>query len=306
MLSSRFGRALAAKPAAVASTPNGMRVYVIGDVHGRNDLLSDLAEQIERDCATATGEVVTVLLGDYVDRGPQSAAVVERLSANRFPTALRALRGNHEAMFLEFLDNPKIFKSWRRFGGLETLSSYRVDVSKAMRGEGYEAAHAALVAALPAPHRHFLETTELSATIGDYFFCHAGVRPGTPLALQSAEDLMWMREEFLSCEQPFGKIVVHGHTPVNTPEIKPNRINIDTGAFATSLLTCLVLEGERRRFLAAIGGSERFQVKAVDWGSCRSGVVPPLSSPGSASDGALGIRRRTELAFSILQIFQHR
>ena len=251
MIFSRFSRAIAAKPAAVASTPEGMRIYVIGDVHGRDDLLSDLAEQIERDCATAPREVITVLLGDYIDRGPESAAVVERLSANRFPTALRALRGNHEAMLLEFLDNAKILESMAQVGGLETLNSYRVDVSQAMRGEGYEAARAALVAALPAAHRHFLEATELSAAIGDYFFCHAGVRPGTPLARQTAEDLMWMREGFLSCELPFGKIVVHGHTPVDSPEIKSNRINIDTGAFATSLLTCLVLEGEGRRFLNA-------------------------------------------------------
>ena len=249
MIISRLKRALASRRSHSASTPHGVRVYAVGDVHGRDDLLGDLARLIEHDCASAPGEVVTVFLGDYVDRGPHSAAVVERLAAGRFPTPLRALRGNHEAVLLEFLDDPSALAFWRGYGGLETLHSYGVDVSKAMRGQDYEQTRDAFLAALPASHRTFLESTELSATIGDYFFCHAGVRPGTPLSAQTAEDLLWIRDGFLSYERPFGKIVVHGHTPVASPEVRANRINIDTGAFATSKLTCLALEGEERRFL---------------------------------------------------------
>ena len=255
MVFSRLRRVFAAAPALRPSMPERTRVYAVGDVHGRADLLDEIASLIERDCASAPAETITVLLGDYVDRGPQSAAVVERLASGRFPTPLRALRGNHEAMLLRFLAEPRFLEFWRSYGGLETLHSYGVDVAMAMRGGGYEAARDAFVRALPVAHRAFLEATELSASLGDYFFCHAGVRPGRALDRQSAEDLMWIRDGFLSCERSFGKVVVHGHTPVADPDARPNRINIDTGAFATSRLTCLALEGEARWFLAA-GGRE--------------------------------------------------
>ena len=192
-------------------------------------------------------------------KSPCSAktAVVERLASGRFPTRLCALRGNHEAMLLRFLGEPQFLEFWRGNGGLETLHSYGVDVSTAMRGEGYETAHEAFLTALPDSHRAFLEATELSATVGDYFFCHAGVRPGAPLSNQSEDDLLWIRDSFLSYERSFGKIVVHGHTPVARPEVRTNRINIDTGAFATSILTCLALEGEDRRFLSVGGSADR-------------------------------------------------
>ena len=250
MIFSRLRRAFASRRSHSASTPNGLRVYAVGDLHGRDDLLGDLAAMIEHDCASAPGEVVTLFLGDYIDRGPNSAAVVERLATGRFPTPLRALRGNHEAVLLEFLDDPAALGFWREYGGLETLHAYGVDVSKAMRGQNYQEARDAFLTVLPASHRAFLEATELSATIGDYFFCHAGVRPGTALSAQTEEDLLWIRDGFLASERSFGKIVVHGHTPVAKPEIRANRINIDTGAFATSRLTCLALEGEERRFLS--------------------------------------------------------
>jgi serine/threonine protein phosphatase 1 len=250
MVLSRLTRAFAAAPPPRPSTPERTRVYAVGDLHGRADLLDEIAGLLERDCVNAPAETITILLGDYVDRGPQSAAVVGRLASGRFPTRLCALRGNHEAMLLRFLVEPRFLEFWRRNGGLETLYSYGVDVSAAMRGEGYEAARAALCRALPATHRAFLEATKLSATVGGYFFCHAGVRPHAPLADQSEDDLLWARNGFLRHEQSFGKIVVHGHTPVARPEVRANRINIDTGAFATSILTCLVLEGEGRRFLS--------------------------------------------------------
>jgi serine/threonine protein phosphatase 1 len=263
MIVSRLKRAFASRRSHPASTPKGVRIYAVGDLHGRDDLLNDLAGLIERDCASASGEVVTLFLGDYVDRGPDSAAVVERLAAGRFPTPLRALRGNHEAVLLEFLADPSALAFWRNFGGLETLHAYGVDVSKAMVGQDYEETRDAFLAVLPASHRAFLESTELSATIGDYFFCHAGVRPGAPLSTQTAEDLLWIRDGFLSYERPFGKIVVHGHTPVANPEIRANRINIDTGAFATSRLTCLALEGEERRFLTVGEPASQFGATAA-------------------------------------------
>jgi serine/threonine protein phosphatase 1 len=233
------------------SAPEGMRIYAVGDVHGRDDLLEEIAAAIECDLVSAPATLITVLLGDYVDRGPHSSRVVERLAQSRFPTPIRALRGNHEQMLLQFLDKASELASWRRHGGLETLHSYGVDVTKSMRGEGYEETREALLEALPKAHHQFLSGTEMSATYGEYFFCHAGICPGVPFERQLAEDLIWGREEFLECGRFFGKIVVHGHTPVEAPDFRANRINIDTGAFATSLLTCLVLEGCERRLLTA-------------------------------------------------------
>ncbi len=233
-----------------ASLPPGLRVYAIGDIHGRLDLLDDLSRQIRADLGSAPAEVVTIFLGDYVDRGPDAAGVLERLSRADFPTPIRALRGNHEEVVGQFFEDENVLETWRRFGGLETLHSYGVDVTEATRGAGYDRAWKSLAARMPHEHRMFLEQTDLAASYGDYFFCHAGVRPAVPLERQTARDLLWIREDFLEFKGSWSKIVVHGHTPVRSPEILPNRINVDTGAFATSVLTALVLEGAERRFLA--------------------------------------------------------
>jgi serine/threonine protein phosphatase 1 len=233
-----------------ASLPPGLRIYAVGDIHGRLDLLDKLSQQIRADLDSAPTEVVTIFLGDYVDRGPDSAGVLERLSRADFPTPIRALRGNHEEVVRQFFEDEDVLERWRRFGGLEMLHSYRVDVTEATRGAGYERAQKSLAARMPPEHRMFLEQTDLSASYGDYFFCHAGVRPGVPLERQTAEDLLWIREEFLQFKGSWSKTVVHGHTPVRIPEVLPNRINVDTGAFATSALTALVLEGAERRFLS--------------------------------------------------------
>ena len=238
-----------------------MRIYAIGDVHGRDDLLGDLARRIEAELAAQPIKAVAVLVGDYVDRGPQSAGVLERLAGGRFPAPVTALRGNHEEMLLQFLEDPATLSEWRRNGGLETLRSYGVDVVAAMRGEAFAEARKALLAALPATNLQFLREARLSVSYGDYFFCHAGVRPGVALENQRAEDLMWIRDGFRRCERPFGKVVVHGHTPVAAPEVRANRINIDTGAFATSVLTCLVLEGTERRFLT-VSSARRARARA--------------------------------------------
>lgn len=239
------------KSAAPPRAPDGQRIYVVGDVHGRLDLLRNLAAQIARDVSNARNiAATTIFLGDYVDRGADSAGVLEALSAADFPTPIHALRGNHEEVMLRFLADESVLESWRKFGGLETLHSYGVPVADVMRGEGYSEARANLLRALPESHRSFLQSTATSASAGDYFFCHAGVRPGAPLDSQAPDDLLWIREDFLRHEGDYGRIVVHGHTPVEAPEIRSNRINIDTGAYASSNLTALVLEGEERRFLS--------------------------------------------------------
>jgi serine/threonine protein phosphatase 1 len=231
--------------------PEG-RFYIIGDVHGRLDLLERLIADIARDLdANPVAEVLTVTLGDYVDRGPHSRGVLDRLVSNPFPTPHIALKGNHEVMLERFLDDPSVASTWRRFGGLETLHSYGVPVGSVQRGKGFEEASAALRAVLPPEHRKFLGSLRSSLDLGRYFLCHAGIRPGVPFERQSDDDLLWIREEFLASRLNFGKLVIHGHTPVERPEVLPNRINIDTGAFATGRLTCLVVERDQQpRFIS--------------------------------------------------------
>jgi serine/threonine protein phosphatase 1 len=257
MALSRLARIFSGDRPVAASLPEGLRVYAIGDIHGRLDLLSDLAHQIDDDLQTASGIAITIFLGDYVDRGPNSAGVIECLARGNFPTEFMALRGNHEDVMLKFLDDSSVLSSWRNFGGLETLHSYGVDVGPAMRGVGYESLRLDLLERMPEWHRQFLDATVLSASFGDYFFCHAGARPGVPLEQQEARDLLWIRNEFLDFQGNWDKVVVHGHTPVAEPDTQPNRINIDTGAFASSVLTAIVLEGSRRRFLSTRPRIER-------------------------------------------------
>jgi len=225
------------------------RLYVIGDIHGRLDLLDGVIAAIKRDVEEHGPGALTVTLGDYIDRGPASRAVLDRLVANPFPTPYVALKGNHEALLEAFLADPTVGQHWRTLGGLETLHSYGVAVSGLMMGKNYEAAADQLRAAMPAEHTDFLQSLKISHSHGKYFLCHAGVRPGVPLERQSDEDLLWIRDEFLRSRMNFGKIIVHGHTPVEAPEVLPNRINIDTGAFATGQLTCVALDEGGHRFL---------------------------------------------------------
>ena len=226
------------------------RLYVIGDIHGRADLLECMIDQLHRDLEKdPIDNCLTVTIGDYIDRGMKSRDVLDRLAGNPFPTALIPLKGNHEHLFETFLRDPSIGTRWRRFGGLETLHSYGVDVGMLMKGKDYEAAAEALRVAVPEAHFDFLASLHTALSVGRYFLCHAGVCPGIPLLHQREEDLLGIRERFLNSNADFGKIVVHGHTPVGTPEIHRNRINIDTGAFITGRLTCVVLEEERVRFL---------------------------------------------------------
>jgi serine/threonine protein phosphatase 1 len=235
--------------------PDGMRVYCVGDIHGRNDLLDKMAERITVDMADHTSEkTVTVFLGDYVDRGFGSMAVLERLSRSEWPTSTIALAGNHEDLLLKFIEDERTLEAWRGLGGLETLHSYGVSVGRGLARRDFKKIQATFKARFPEHHRHFLETLETSSAIGDYFFCHAGIRPGVPLDRQERDDLLKIRGEFLESEAEHGKLIVHGHTPSVTPEVRSNRIGIDTAAYATNRLTCLVLEKDERRFLYA-GGS---------------------------------------------------
>jgi serine/threonine protein phosphatase 1 len=228
------------------------RLYVIGDIHGRSDLLDRMIVAISADlAANPVEECLTVTLGDYIDRGPDSRGVLDRLIANPFPTAFIALKGNHELMFERFLRDPSVADEWRRFGGLETLTSYGIPVGSVMRGQGYEEAAQALNAAVPRSHLEFIGALRTSFSVGRYFLCHAGIRPGVALERQSVDDLLWIRGEFLNSRADFGKIVIHGHTPAEEPEVLANRINIDTGAYVTNRLTCVVVGKSCTRFLSA-------------------------------------------------------
>jgi serine/threonine protein phosphatase 1 len=239
--------------------PEGVRIYAIGDVHGRCDLLERLLLDIDNDLTQRPIEVpLVVLLGDYIDRGPDSASVLEQLVACRKAFELICLKGNHESLMLQFLDDPSRLDDWIRFGGLSTLVSYGLGPSLDSQTDRSSAliAHE-LNQALPQSHRFFLNKLRPSFTCGDFYFAHAGVRAGIPLEKQSEHDLLWIREDFLLHEGFFEKIVIHGHTPVHEPQVMPNRINIDTGAYATGRLTCLVLEADHLKFLNEIGNLAR-------------------------------------------------
>ena len=237
--------------------PHGMRVYCIGDIHGCDDLLREMAEHVGADLkAGSFNEAVTVFLGDYVDRGLGSMRVIEQLARGEWPTSVVALAGNHEDLLMAFLEDAQLLQAWRGLGGFETLHSYGVSVGPARAGRDFEAIRREFAACFPEVHRQFFEGLKISTTIGDYFFCHAGVRPGVPLDRQERGDLLNIRHPFLSSEAEHGKQIVHGHTPSTAPEVRPNRIGIDTGAYATSCLTCLVLEQDQHRFMQT-GAAER-------------------------------------------------
>ncbi len=228
-------------------------VYAVGDVHGRADLLERLLVKIRTDAAQRSqGHKVLVYLGDYVDRGLESRAVIESLLAQGGDGLERVfLKGNHEDAMLQFLDSTEIGSSWMGFGGDATLYSYGVDVF-GTPPEGVERLdhiQEQLRANTPPEHVAFLEGLELYHQEGDYFFVHAGVRPGLGLGDQDANDMMWIRDEFLNSTANFGKVVVHGHSIKPQPVVRSNRIGIDTGAFATGVLTCLVLAGAEQSFI---------------------------------------------------------
>ena len=233
--------------------PEGQLLYAVGDVHGRVDLLADMLRQIAADArASSDGERPTlVFLGDYVDRGHDSRGVVETLLGG-LPQGFDAhfLKGNHEAILLDFLHDAARLEHWLMNGGEATMAPYRVDTERLNRlAAPPETWRRAFAEALPEAHLSFFRGLKLSVSFGDYLFVHAGVRPSVPLEAQDPQDLVWIRGEFLRSEENFGKVVVHGHTPTAVPEMRKNRIGIDTGAVFTNRLTALRLQDGSRRLL---------------------------------------------------------
>ena len=235
------------------SGPPGSRAYAIGDIHGRLDLMQQLLERIERD-NRARGQARTFLifLGDLVDRGPDSSGVVDFL-LHRLPGFARPvfIKGNHEEFFLRVLGGEEdMILDWLTYGGYQCCESYGVSQGWTLNSTARQIQER-LKAAVPQSHRDFLEKMADSFQFGDYLFVHAGIRPGVPLEAQSSKDLRWIREGFLDDSTDHGVVVVHGHTIVEAPEQKKNRIALDTGAYRTGLLTAIGLEGKQRWFISA-------------------------------------------------------
>jgi serine/threonine protein phosphatase 1 len=238
-----------AQPAIVPRTPEGERIYAVGDIHGRLDLLRKLHDLIAADAKGADAAVKTIVyLGDYVDRGLDSRGVIDCLM-DETPAGLNAvyLKGNHEAVTLEFLDDAAVGEDWLQFGGDATLYSYGVQLAGTAGGQrNLIDAQLTFRENLPDRHLSFLRSLRSQCLIGDYLFVHAGVKPGVPVAEQRDQDLLWIRGEFLNSKADHGAMVVHGHSISLEGEDKPNRVNIDTGAYATGVLTCLVMDGDKR------------------------------------------------------------
>jgi serine/threonine protein phosphatase 1 len=214
------------------------------------DLLDRVIVLVNLDIKASGGNNLIVTLGDYIDRGPNSRGVLDRLLNNPFAAQYVALKGNHEALLEAFLADPAVGSDWWRLGGLETVKSFGIAVKRQVTRQNFDKTAVQLRSVLSAQQSQFLGSLKTSLIAGHYFLCHAGVRPGIALELQSDEDLLWIRSEFLDSQIDFGRIVVHGHTPVREPQVLANRINIDTGAFATGRLTCIVLEDDRHRFIS--------------------------------------------------------
>jgi len=244
-MSGLIDRLLGREPAVAPFAPVQIRlgemppvVYAVGDVHGCLDLYRELEGRIAAEAAALDIEILVILLGDFVDRGPASAATLDHLSA-RPPAGLRrhVLMGNHEEKMLAFLEQPNANRDWLSWGGFETLMSYGMVPPDAERGFDLpEKTLRHLIAAhVPEDHFAFLRDLPLALRMGRYFLCHAGIDPGKPIAAQTARDLMWTRE--MADDPPDGLIVVHGHTPVERADAGGRYINVDTGAYASGRLS---------------------------------------------------------------------
>jgi serine/threonine protein phosphatase 1 len=233
--------------------PARTRLYAIGDVHGRFDLLEAMFGLIDADRAAHPGRAhVEILLGDLIDRGPDSMGVVESAIARQRSHGLTALRGNHDQYLIDALRDPGSIPHWLMWGGVEALASWGVPVEDPARADP-RALAVALAAALPQAHRDFLSAMPTSLRHGDIFFAHAGIRPGVPLEAQTLRDLTMIREPFHSDPRDHGVIVVHGHTPADQPVVRANRIGVDTRAYESGVLTCAVIEGNELGILTAAG-----------------------------------------------------
>ena len=230
--------------------PKNQRIYCIGDIHGRADLLQQIQEKILSDAAKYKGKKTIVYLGDYIDRGEQSCQVVEALVSDPLDgfTSIH-LMGNHEQILLSFIDYPKQSAAWLSFGGTAALNSYGIPLAHLPTMREVVELAKQLDEKLPDSHRDFLQNLAMSWQCGSYYFVHAGIDPNVALDKQGIDDQLWIRGEFLESEKDHGVIVVHGHSITFEPELLLNRIGIDTGAFSTGVLTCLVLEGGEQRFI---------------------------------------------------------
>jgi serine/threonine protein phosphatase 1 len=225
------------------SLPDGIRIYAIGDIHGRADLLQQMFTVIDNDMARhGTVRSIHVFLGDYIDRGPASRETIDLLIDRGSKHEAVFLKGNHEVFMFEVLKDPSRYADWKQYGGLQTLTSY--GLRPTLNPDLVEQAEliAEFAHRIPPNHRRFFNGLRVHFVCGDFFFVHAGVKPGVPLDQQKEEDLLWIRDEFLQSNESFGKYIVHGHTPVLAPDVRPNRINIDTGAYATGNLALLTLQ----------------------------------------------------------------
>lgn len=238
-----------------SSTPDNTRIYAIGDVHGHITLLEGMLEKIKTDLKSNPVELCKIIfLGDYIDRGPDSAGCVEfliNLMSNN-PDVL-CLKGNHEDKLEEFLTDPvAVADSFFTYGGADCANSYGVDMSN-YRGtyDDILKRHKELKAKIPTHHKQFFSRLSMTETFGDYMFVHAGVRPGIALDQQADDVLMWIRYEFIEHVGLYDKVIVHGHTPTYPMDVQPNRINVDTHAYHTNILSCVVLEGTDYRVIEA-------------------------------------------------------
>ncbi|NNL87785.1 MAG: serine/threonine protein phosphatase [Marinicaulis sp.] len=231
-----------------AHAPEGERLYAIGDIHGCISELNALLKLIEKD-ANSDLETRIIFLGDYVDRGPDSNAVIQRLIefGEENENAV-FLKGNHEAAMLDFLYDPEDMIQWLDWGGEETLKSYGIG---SVLGRTREDISDEVAEKIPEDHIAFLENLDLTYFAGDYLFVHAGVRPGVALKDQQEEDLLWIRKPFqnASADERPEQTVVHGHQPIKAPRDAGWRINVDTGACWSGMLSAVVLEGDERRFI---------------------------------------------------------
>ena len=237
---------------AAPSVPEGVRVYTVGDLHGRLDLLRELLDKISADRASrGASRDKIIFLGDYIDRGGDARTLLDFLSAgpiDGFETVY--LVGNHEDYLLCFMDDTSIGPQWLKYGGRETLDNYGITPALAAPGaENFKRIQEELRRAVPELHLAFLRGLKIWHLEGDYLFVHAGIRPGIPLDRQTRHDLTFSRDGFVDCADDHGYVVVHGHTVCAAPEILANRINIDTGAFSSGTLTCLVLQGASQAIL---------------------------------------------------------
>jgi serine/threonine protein phosphatase 1 len=238
------------------SLPPELRIYAVGDIHGRLDLLDMLLARLGEDLVKRPAErPIFLFLGDYIDRGAQSRETIDRLIEFKATHECIFIKGNHEAIALRCLSDRSLFEQWMRLGGRETLLSYGVGRDNLVGETKVVQLQSAFHHALPQSHLRFFRDLQNSFQCGDFFFSHAGARPHVELSRQKESDLLWIRDEFLSSTYDFGKIIVHGHTPVKEIEVKPNRINIDTGAFATGRLTCLAVDCEHLCVIEAVSAA---------------------------------------------------